>query len=192
MTLMKQFSDETRKRMSESAKKRCTSPDWLKMQHERGTKLNEDEVRYLYYDCGMSQSEVGLTLGVSQKVVYRYMLRHDMKARPAVKRNQLRENNSYWHGGKVVDDAGYILIKCDEHPRAKKYGGYVREHILVAEKILGRNLMPDEVVHHINEIKSDNRPENLAVMNRSEHIRYHALKKYGKEAPEPISLVEMS
>ena len=68
---------------------------------------------------------------------------------------------------------GYPVIYAPQHPRAKA-NGYVREHILVVEKMLGRPLKDGEVVHHINEDKKDNRPENLMVFaSHSEHMRYH-------------------
>ena len=43
--------------------------------------------------------------------------------------------------------------------------------------IKGRFLRDDEVVHHINENKLDNTPENLLVLTQSEHIRLHANKR---------------
>jgi hypothetical protein len=48
------------------------------------------------------------------------------------------------------------------------------EHREVAESILGRKLLPGEVVHHINGKKYDNRPKNLCVMSSRDHERYHA------------------
>lgn len=56
-----------------------------------------------------------------------------------------------------------------------------KEHRRVMERILGRRLMPDEDVHHINGIHDDNRPENLRVMKHSDHIKLHWSILLGKE-----------
>ena len=186
---MKQFSEETRQRMSESAKRRCSDPKWLEAQHNRGTKLPLDKVKAMY-EGGHTQGEIAEALGVSQKVVWRFMKNHGIKARVAAKRDQCREKNSFWRGGTVKDSAGYVLVKQEGHPRAKKCGDYVREHILVAEKFIGRSLLPDEVVHHINRIRDDNRPENLAVMTKTEHIKYHTQARKGEDIPLPSSVTK--
>lgn len=63
---------------------------------------------------------------------------------------------------KVVIKDYYILIYVPEHARAMGKG-YVAEQVLVAEKVLGRKLTPDEDVRHINGNVHDNRPSNLEV-----------------------------
>jgi len=54
----------------------------------------------------------------------------------------------------------------------KKFHGK-HEHRIVAEKIIGRKLRSDEVVHHIDGNKHNNKPENLMIMSQSEHIKLH-------------------
>ena len=78
---------------------------------------------------------------------------------------------------KSKHSCGYILIGNREHPFADKHG-YVPEHRLVMEKKLGRYVNPEtEIVHHIDEDKTNNNIENLLVTNRGDHIRIH--KGYG-------------
>ena len=73
-----------------------------------------------------------------------------------------------WRGGRRKTSEGYIYIRMASHPH-KDTHGEIAEHRLVMEKHLGRYLMPDELVHHINGIKDDNRIENLELTTRSEH-----------------------
>lgn len=47
------------------------------------------------------------------------------------------------------------------------------EHRVVAEEKIGRPLLPGEIVHHDDENKRNNHPDNLIVMTQSEHIRLH-------------------
>lgn len=86
-----------------------------------------------------------------------------------------------WKGGRIRM-LGYILINSPNHPN-KNSLGYVREHRLIVEKKIGRYLKKGEVIHHINEIKDDNRIENLMLFpNESEHMKLHRLKnKKNKE-----------
>jgi hypothetical protein len=50
---------------------------------------------------------------------------------------------------------------------------YVLEHRLVASKKIGRPVQRGEVVHHINGIRDDNRPENLEVISADVHSKQH-------------------
>jgi uncharacterized protein (DUF1330 family) len=84
------------------------------------------------------------------------------------------KNHPNWKGGKYEVKGGYAFRRVDNHP-FKNGSGYVPEHRLVMEKHLGRYLKDEEIVHHINGIKNDNRIENLRLFaNDSEHQRFHA------------------
>jgi hypothetical protein len=78
----------------------------------------------------------------------------------------------HWKGGKTKHSRGYIMIYKPNHPFCVG-GKYVLEHRLVMEKTIGRYLHKWELVHHVNEIKDDNRLENLQIVSQSEHKKIH-------------------
>lgn len=85
------------------------------------------------------------------------------------------DKSPLWKGGRFKNN-GYMWIKKPEHPRADSHG-YILEHIVIAEKSLGRSLLPNEIVHHKDEDGTNNSPRNLKVMTRSDHNCLHRRKK---------------
>ena len=68
---------------------------------------------------------------------------------------------------RILTVHGYYEVFQPRHPLAKK-NGYVREHRMIAWDA-GLFTDPEMEVHHINEVKTDNRIENLQPMSKEEH-----------------------
>ena len=125
--------------------------EWLTEQHHTQRKT----LRTIAKETGFT----GWTLG-------RWCKKLGVPVRPLVRRGE----HPGWKGGQYIDRQGYVRLYSPEHPRAGQ-NGYVREHLVVAERKIGRPLQLSEVVHHINGIKADNSEDNLIVTTRKEHNR---------------------
>lgn len=86
---------------------------------------------------------------------------------------------------KLTKSCGYYMEYVPDHPYANR-SGRIRQHRVIVErnyelydqkfftKINGYLVLKKEYdVHHINEIKTDNRVENLMVLTRGEHSTLH-------------------
>jgi hypothetical protein len=97
-------------------------------------------------------------------------MKEETKNKIRDKRNAWAENNAT---GVSIKPNGYVEIT-----RGKNKGK--AQHVVVMEERIGRNLLNDEVVHHIDGDRSNNDINNLALMTRSGHCRHHALENYLK------------
>jgi hypothetical protein len=68
--------------------------------------------------------------------------------------------------GTRITTSGYV-----EFTRGLNKGRLV--HVVEMEERLGRRLLPDECAHHIDRNRSNNHPDNLALVTRSGHTRLH-------------------
>ena len=82
------------------------------------------------------------------------------------------KNPLYKHGNGYTRKDGRVRLYMPEHPNADS-AGLVYRYRVVAERMIGRYLRPNEDVHHKNECPWDDCPENLEVLTKSEHMKLH-------------------
>ena len=78
-----------------------------------------------------------------------------------------------WKGGKILVQ-GRVYIYAPGHPNARLNKNYISRARLVMSKKVGRALLPNEHVHHINGIKTDDNPRNLVILTNQGHKKLHA------------------
>lgn len=77
-----------------------------------------------------------------------------------------------YKGGNTIQHGGYVWEFSPGH-RLQNNWGFVAQHRLIAESMLGRELERTEVVHHRDEDRTNNCPDNLQVMTQKEHRSHH-------------------
>lgn len=151
--------------------------------HVKYPKLQNDEwLKDQYYDKKRTITEIAQMVGSTPGNVASYMETRRFERRTTQETIKIkypqgkysREKKQSWNGGKYTS-GGYIYILQLDHPKATKTG-HVMEHRLIMEEYIGRYLEDDEVAHHINGKRDDNRIANLLLMNHGEHSRYHRSK----------------
>lgn len=85
-----------------------------------------------------------------------------------------------WKGGRTYDPAGYVMLNVGSRRP-------VQEHICIAQRALGRPLPRGAQVHHVNEVKDDNRPANLVIcQDQAYHSLLHTLTKIRRAGGTPF------
>lgn len=87
-----------------------------------------------------------------------------------------KKTETWWKNSK-----GYIegRVWIDDNTQIR-----VKQHRYIMERHLGRKLLPDEDIHHINGVKDDNRITNLQVLNHSDHTTLTNNDRWSKERGE--------
>lgn len=169
----KKLSDEHRKKISQSNKgkhKKIVSDETkLKISIAlTGRKLSKEHIEKMsVMFSGKNNPNYGNHMSEESKEI----IRKSMRGRFVGDKNyfygirRFGEENPNWKGGKWIDKWGYTHIQI--------YGKRIREHRWIVEKVLGRKLKKDEVVHHIDGNKSNNENSNLLVCIKSYHQSMH-------------------
>lgn len=110
----------------------------------------------------------------------RGMKRSDETRRRLSEVRKCSYNGLNGYGHTKLHPRGYVLTYAPLHPKAHK-DGYVMLHTVIIEQNIGRYLYPDEVVHHKNHIRDDNRIENLELMKKNDHCSMHAKERNSKK-----------
>lgn len=139
-------------------------------------KISKEELCKLYQEKECSLEEIGKKFNCSRQAIFYKFKKFGIKTR-----NNTGKDHWNWKGG-IMHSFGYVFIKKPDHPRAIKRG-YVHRSYLVAEKTLGRYLYPHEITHHKNEIKDDDRPENIEVTTNSKHTSFHRKNRKKRSIP---------
>ena len=134
---------------------------------EREIRLPDAEIAERYLS-GATTAELATAFFVSRPTIAKSLAKSGVQMRPAKQRPGILagDANPAWKGGRRQRADGYWLVQTPDGERL--------EHRVVMERKLGRHLRDDEIVHHVDEDKSNNDPENLAVMSQSDHARHHA------------------
>jgi len=96
--------------------------------------------------------------------------------------------NPNWKGGRTISSHGYVRIKKPDHPNADIMG-YVYEHRLIAEKTIGRYLNKNEVIHHRDENRSNNAPDNIEIMKNPSYHRAIHRKNKNRQLPDESNII---
>lgn len=150
------------------------------------------------YVSGKSIDDVAAEFGVSYSKARAYLIKRGVALRTPAQGTKL----AGWKIGEAL--RGRIKAPFTEEHRlniskarfgrgagiSHKTGRYVQftmgknkgrgQHVAIMEAIIGRRINRDEVVHHIDENKHNNSPDNLQLMTRSEHSKLHAKLRHAK------------
>lgn len=131
-------------------------------------RLKNGNIKFCSKKCMGESKRTGKFINCKQCGKIFYTTRNELcsKECAAAYRSKNSEHKTYIENGYIV-----------QYEKGYNKKGNVKQHRKVMEDYLGRKLTSEEVVHHINENKMDNRIENLEVMLRGKHSSYHRKKE---------------
>lgn len=162
--------------------------------------ISKQHLEELYINQKLSSNEISEQTEIDRTTIWKLLHQYQIPIRSQSEAHKLvavsgrqhflsGPDKPNWRGGRTTDGE-YIKCLCKGHPRANQ-DGYVFEHILIWEQTHNQPVPPGWVIHHLNGIKTDNRPENLIAIPKSKHWAYiPALKQRVRELEAKVKLLE--
>lgn len=147
---------------------------------------SKSELEELYVNQGLTLKQVGEHYGVSYRTVRKWLIKKGIPRRhPAAVLGLMGSASSHWEGG-IHISRGRVYIYQPNHPRAHIKGCYVSRAILNWEAANHQPFPEGKEPHHDNEIKDDDRPENIIPLTHSEHMKLHRLRQLARRNSHQI------
>lgn len=140
---------------------------------------NESLMRRLYQEEQMSTTDIADKFDCSPSTVNKWLNKLGIGTRSLSEAHQVLHGNSPMAVTYLTDARGYEAWRHNDH--------YIPVHRLVMVAERGFDEVADMHVHHRNEIRWDNRPENLELLTNSEHQIEHQ----GRDWLDKIRMAEM-
>jgi len=126
---------------------------------------DKDTLEELYLNEKMSMADIGEHFDVPPTRIGYWLDKHDIETRD-VHAHHSRDTAIY-----RMDDRGYMVWSAWNSEKGQNE--YMVVHRLLAVAEYGVEAVAGKVVHHKNDHKWDNRPENIELMTAEEHSRHH-------------------
>lgn len=130
---------------------------------------NADTLEQLYWNDGLSLSEVGDELGCSAQTIKNNMDDNDIPTR-SVSMSQVDH-----HGGFYTNNYGHEVVRSQFDGEKD----VIPIHRVAAIAWFGIDVVVDNDVHHTNGIPWDTRESNIDLLSKSEHAGQHADDQWG-------------
>lgn len=165
-----------------------TISDWLD-RHDIGARSQQEaqkpDAEYTdrewlyteYVENGRSMKDIGEECGVSGAVILKWLRRFDIETRHSAQwRREMPLSLSHSNG--------YPFFKA-KHDGNMDYVG-VHQLLAIADGADPHKVFSDGEyhVHHGNGVKWDNRPENIEVLRREEHLSHHFEEREQRDTGE--------
>lgn len=139
-----------------------------------------------------TSSEIAERLGENSKYIQKMILKYNLPRRSPSKVPTRR--NGFYKCGRHINKDGYASVICpDSHRHMSNANGRVLEHRLAMSLRIGRNLLPREVVDHIDGITLHNDPSNLRLFAcNADHLRETITGKTPKWSRDGLHALDSS